>query len=114
MIEFDNTETEYEFIMTLTELTTVDNPIYDFVFTHVLTKDQVSFSLTTDDDNSEYPSRYNSFTIDVTQFTHPGEWHYTVTEQQTGITLEQGKMIINRAFNYEMYAGTTSYTAYQG
>jgi hypothetical protein len=114
MIQFANTETSVEFILTLTELVTVNEPIYDFVFTHVLTKEQVTFSLTNDDDNSDFPNRYNSFTIDVTQFDKVGEWHYVVTENQTGIVLEQGKMIITRAFNYTKYAGTTSYTAYSG
>lgn len=114
MIEFANTETSYEFILTLTELVTVNEPIYDFVFTHVLTKTQVAFSLTEADDNSDFPERYNSFTIDVTQFEKVGEWHYVVTEQQTGNVLEYGKMIITREFNYTQYAGSTSYTAYTG
>src|SRR5215831_13484541 len=108
MITFPETDTIHEFILTLSELITVNEPIYDFVFTHVLTKKQVLFSLTENDDSSDFPDRYNSFTIDVTQFTEPGEWHYTVTEQQTGEILENGKMIIIRDFNYSMYAGTTS------
>ncbi len=114
MIQFANTVTSYEFILTLTELVTVNEPVYDFVFTHVLTKEQVSFSLTEADDTSDHPTRYNAFTIDTTQFHQVGEWHYLVTEQQTGNVLEQGKMIITRDFNYNMYAGTTSYTAYNG
>jgi hypothetical protein len=114
MIQFANTDTTGNIIATLTELVTVDEPIYDWVFTHVLTKDQVSFSLTEGDDLSDFPARYNWFNIDVTQFEHVGEWHYVVTEQQTGVILEKGKMIITREFNYEMYAGSTSYTAYTG
>lgn len=114
MIEFNQSETSVEFILTLTELVTVNNPVYSFTFTHVLTKDVVSFDLTTDDDNSEHTERYNSFTIDTTQFEHPGEWHYTVIEQQTGNILEKGKMIILRDFNYTMYDGATSYKSYEG
>lgn len=118
MIEFANTETEYNFIFTLTELVTVSDPIYDFVFTHVLTKQTVSFSLTPADDISLFQERYNEFLIDVTQFYFDGagigEWHYVVTEHQTGIILEQGKMIITRDFNYTKYAGATNYTAYEG
>ena len=114
MIQFANTVTEYEFILTLTELVTVNEPVYDFVFTHVLTKEQVSFSLTEADDTSDFPDRYNAFLIGTTQFLQVGEWHYVVTEQQSGNILEQGKMIITRDFNYTMYAGTTSYTAYNG
>lgn len=114
MIQFANTDTTGNIVATLTELVTVNDPIYDWVFTHVLTKTQVSFSLTEEDDISDYPQRYNEFNIDVTQFEHVGEWHYVVTEQQTGNILEQGKMIITRDFNYTKYAGTTSYAAYSG
>ncbi len=116
MIQFANTDVTGTIISTLTELVTVEDPIYDFVFTHVLTKAQVSFSLTDeDDDTSNYKIRYNSFTIDVTQFEHVGEWHYVVTEQQTGNILEKGKMIITRDDSiYTKYAGSTSYTAYNG
>lgn len=114
VIEFNQSVTSYDFILTLTELVTVNEPVYSFLFTHVLTKDTVAFDLTTDDDNSEHPERYNSFTIDTTQFTHAGEWHYVVTEQQTGEVLEKGKMIILKDFNYTMYNGATSYRAYEG
>jgi hypothetical protein len=111
---FDETITEYEFILTLSELVTENEPVYEFQFTHVLTKTQVTFTLTEADDTSEHPERYNSFTIDVTQFEEVGEWHYVVIEQQTGIVLESGKMIITRDFNFTMYAGNTTYTAYNG
>lgn len=114
MITFNQSETSYEFILTLTELVTVNEPAYNFTFTHVLTKDVVSFQLTTADDNSEHPERYNSFTIDTTQFEQVGEWHYIVTEAQTDIVLESGKMIILRDFNFTMYAGATSYKSYEG
>jgi hypothetical protein len=109
-----STDTTGNIISTLTELVTVDEPVYDFVFTHVLTKTEVTFSLTEEDDLSDYPGRYNEFNIDLTQFTEVGEWHYVVTEQQTGVVLESGKMIITRAFNYNKYAGNTTYTAYSG
>ncbi len=115
MIQFANTDVTGTIISTLTELVTVDDPVYDFVFTHVLTKEQVSFSLTEDDDTSEFPTRYNSFVVDVTLFDQVGEWHYVVTEQQTGNILEKGKMIITRDDSiYTKYAGTTTYTAYNG
>ncbi len=115
MIQFANTDVTGTIIATLTELVTVDNPIYDWVFTHVLTKEQVSFSLTQDDDISEFTDRYNEFIIDVTLFNQVGEWHYVVTEQQTGNILEKGKMLITRDDTiYTQYAGTTSYTAYNG
>lgn len=114
MITFNESETSVEFILTLSELVTVTNPHYRFTFTHVLTKDVVSFQLTTDDDNSEHQERYNSFTIDTTQFNHVGEWHYVVTQIETETILESGKMIILRDFNFTMYAGATSFKSYEG
>lgn len=116
MIQFNQTDTSYEFILTLTELVTVNEPVYDFEFIHVLTKETVSFSKTEEDDNSNYPSRYNSFTIDTTLFEYAGEWHYTVTQRATddteAVLLESGKMIIDRDFSFTMYEGATSYKAY--
>jgi hypothetical protein len=115
MIEFDQGDpSPVEFIFTLTENVTEAEPVYDFTFTHVLTKQQVTFSRTVDDDTSTNKDRYNSFMIDTAQFTQAGEWHYTVTEEQTGVVLEYGKMIITRAFNYNMYDSATSYSTYNG
>lgn len=114
MIEFDVSQNPVEFILTLTENVTVPDPVYDFMFTHVLTKKQVTFSRDQSDDTSLYQDRYNAFMIDTSQFTEVGEWHYTVTEDQTGIVLEYGKMIITRDFNYTMYGSATSYTTYNG
>lgn len=114
MLQISNTDTTAEFIFTLSELVTVDEPIYDFVFIHVVTKKEVRFSLGEGADNSEFPERYNSFTVDPALFDEPGEWHYTVYEQQTGIVLESGKLMVIREFNYTMYGGTTTYAAYNG
>src|SRR6478609_5860338 len=112
MIQFNQSILSYDFIFTLNEAITVNEPTFLFVFTHVLTKDQVTFLKTQENDNSEHPERYNSFTVDTTLFTHVGEWHYTVTQEQHNVLLESGKMIIDRDFEFTMYDGATSYKAY--
>jgi VCBS repeat-containing protein len=114
MLEFNQSDTTVEFILTLTENVTVLDPVYDFSFVHVLTKTVVAFTKTTSDDESDFPGRYNAFTINTNLFTQPGEWHYTVTEQQTGIELEKGKLLIDRDFNITMYDSATTYKTYNG
>lgn len=115
-------------ILTLTELATLPAPYYLFVFTHVTTKDVVAFVKTEADDESEYPQRYNQFTINAsTVFASKqiGEWHYKVYEQEdpdnldpddaTGL-LEEGKLLLDRAtaFEYDNYDTTTTYKVYNG
>lgn len=128
MLQFKQDDTAAVMILTLTELVTLAAPYYLFAFTHVTTKDQVKFIKAEIDDESEYPDRYNQFTINaVTVFEdqQPGEWHYKVYEQESavnldpalaGIILEEGKLLLDRAteFEYSMYEGTTSYKTYNG
>lgn len=114
MQEFNQSDSTYTLLMTLTELVTVSNPVYAFEFTHVTTKTVVAFTKTEADDESQFQDRYNAFTIVTSLFTQPGEWHYVVTEQQTGNVLEKGKLIIDRDFNFKMYNGSTSYKTFQG
>lgn len=128
MLQFRQDDTAAVMILTLTEKVTVDTPYYLFVFTHVTTKDVVKFIKAEADDESEYPARYNQFTINAaTVFAdqQPGEWHYKAHEQASavnldpslaGIILEDGKLILDRSteFEYNMYEGTTSYKTYNG
>lgn len=128
MLQFRQDDTTAVMILTLTEFVTLPAPYYLFVFTHVTTKDQVKFIKAEIDDESEYPDRYNQFTINAaTVFVdqQPGEWHYKVYEQESavnldpalaGTMLEDGKLILDRAteFEYSMYEGTTSYKTYNG
>lgn len=128
MLQFKQDDTAAVMILTLTEKVTLTAPYYLFVFTHVTTKDQVKFIKAEIDDESEYPDRYNQFTINaaaVFDGEQPGEWHYKVYEQESavnldpalaGIILEEGKLILDRAteFEYSMYEGTTSYKTYNG
>lgn len=128
MLQFKQDETDAVMILTLTELVTLTAPYYLFVFTHVTTKDQVKFIKAEVDDESEYPQRFNQFTINaavVFANQQPGEWHYKVYEQESavnldpalaGIILEEGKLLLDREseFEYTQYEGTTSYKTYNG
>ena len=112
-------------VLTLTEKVTLTTPYYKFVFTHVLTGEEVSFVKSVLDDESGYQSRYNQFTIDpsVVFADKPvGEWHYKVYEQEeadsedTTSLLEEGKMIMDRAEEFSMtqYDSDTTFKAYNG
>jgi hypothetical protein len=128
MLQFKQDDTTAVMILTLTELVTLTVPYYLFMFTHVETKNMVVFVKSVADDESDYPQRYNQFTIDaadVFEDQPTGEWHYKVYEQASstnvdlalaGGILEEGKLILERAteFSYSMYDQNTSYKAYNG
>lgn len=115
-------------IFTLTENVSLNDPYYLFVFTHILTKQQVKFIKAGGADESSYPERYNQFTINMaTVFANApiGQWNYTVYEQAsatntdeslTGAPLEYGKLIIDRTtpFTFIKYNSATTYAAYNG
>jgi len=128
MLEFRQNETAVAIILTLTELVTLAAPNFLFVFTHVTTKDQVAFVKLDSDDESEYPERYNQFTIDPAVLfagKNTGEWHYVVYEQASDTNIdpalatnpvEYGKLMLDRTtdFSYQMYDSPTQYKAYNG
>lgn len=128
MLEFRRSDTTAALILTLTELVTIAPVNYLFVFTHVLQRDEVKFVKTDEDDESDYPARYNQFTINpsvVFVNKQPGEWHYRVYEQESevntdpalsGQLIEQGKMILERPtdFSYNMYDVATTFKTYNG
>lgn len=128
MLQFRQNDTAVAIILTLTELVTLPEPNFLFVFTHVVTKNVVSFVKTTPDDQSAYQDRYNEFLIDpavVFAGQQPGEWHYKVYEQTdpvninpalAGGQLEAGKMILERSadFAYALYNSPTSFKTYNG
>src|SRR5438552_4305570 len=109
MLQFKQSDTTAELILTLTENVSIADPYFLFVFTHILTKQQVIFLKFAGADESPFPGRYNQFTIDpsVLFLDAPvGSWNYKVYEQasstntdegSTGDVLEYGKMIFNRA-----------------
>lgn len=128
MLQFDQDNTAAELILTLTEFVTIHTPYYLFVFTSVTTKDVVTMIKAEIDDESEYPNRYNKFTIDASVAfagQQSGEWHYKVYQQSSptnidpdaaGGILEYGKLILDRAtqFSYTMYEQSQSFKAYNG
>ena len=128
MLEFKQDETAVQMIMTLTELSSLADPFFLFVFTHVATKEIVAFVRAAADDESDYPFRYNQFTIDVSDLFSGrpvGEWHYKVFEQDNDtnldppadtLPLESGKMRLDRDidFAFQEYNSPTTYTVYNG
>lgn len=128
MLEFKQDDTATELILTLTENVSVTDPFYLFVFTHVLTKDVVAFLKSWEDDESNFPIRYNQFTIEPSALFDghpPGEWHYKIYEQVSdsnldptlsGAVLEFGKMILDRPaeFAFDTYYSPTTFKAYNG
>lgn len=126
MLQFSQSDTSVNIILTLRELISLSNPNYLFVFTHVTTKEVVAFVKLYGDDQSAFPDRYNSFNINPSAlFSTPGEWHYRVYEQSSnnntnpalaGAIIETGKMILDKAaaFAFTQYAGSTTYKTYKG
>lgn len=128
MIQFNQSDTAAVMIFTLTENVSIHDPYYLFVFTHILTKQQVKFIKDAGADESSYPLRYNQFTIDMaTVFSGApvGQWNYTIYEQAsstntdetlTGAVLEYGKLIIDRTtpFTFTKYNAATTYAVYNG
>lgn len=128
LLQFKQSDTEAVLTLTLTEKVTVTDPYFLFVFTHVLTKQVVSFIKYSGNDESDFTTRYNQFTINpsVTFYGKPvGEWHYKIYEQAsddntdvsaTGAILEYGKMRLDRAteFAFTQYNEPQTFTAYNG
>lgn len=128
MLQFKQDDTAVELVLTLTEKVSLAVPYYLFVFAQVTTKDVVKIIKSITDDISGYQSRYNLFVINpsvVFASQQPGEWHYKIYEQEsasntdvslTGAVLEYGKMILDRATDFEFtkYNSATSYKVYNG
>lgn len=112
MLELNKNDTQSNIVVTL-ELAT--KPYFIFKFTHVLTKDTVTFLAGAD--ISPYTYRYNEFiinTLDLFGTKKDGEWHYIVYQSDTAdITvqddpLEYGKMRLteNNTFAFIKYEDT--------
>ena len=120
MQQFRTTDTTAVMILSLTEMITMANPVYHFVFTHVLTNDTVTFDKTTSQDESNYHSRYNQFTINpllVFADKMTGEWHLTVYENSvTGEILQKEKLMLLSLseFEFAKYNQPTSFKTYNG
>lgn len=128
MIELNTGQSGEKIIVTLTELQTLDEPYYLFIFSHVVTKEVVKFIKGQIDDESDYPSRYNQFDINtgvVFNDKPAGEWHYQVYDQASSTNLnpalattllENGKMLLYPAtpFEYTKYDEPVTYKTYNG
>lgn len=128
MLQFKQSDTVSLLIVTLSENVSIDDPYFLFVFTHILTKQQVKFIKFIGADESSFPVRYNAFTINpsvVFAGSPIGSWNYKVYEQVssintdedlTGDVVEYGKLILNRAteFEFTKYDEPTYYTTYNG
>jgi len=126
MIALTQGQTAENIVVTLTELATIPEPYFLFIFTHSTTREQVAVVYSSTDDNSDYPERYNEFVINTQAVFGayiPGEWHYMVYQNTTNSTnpagliiLEYGKMWLYPAspFEYKKYSSPTTYKAYAG
>jgi hypothetical protein len=128
MLELTKGQAAEKIILTLTELTTLAEPNFLFIFVHTLTRAEVKFVKLNSDDESDYPSRFNKFTVNtaVLFLNQPvGEWLYTAYEQASAVNtdplattgvVETGKMMLKPAseFEYEMYEEPTTYKTYAG
>lgn len=95
-------------VLTLTEVTTVTNPSYLFVFTNEYNTGSTPI-LFTAADTSLYPERYNLFTLaeptDLSLVV--GQYTYEIYEksgpftlplsiaQTTGVVIEEGRMVVS-------------------
>lgn len=100
--------TTNKIILTLTEVTTVNNPSYLFVFTNEYNKGSSPILFTTAD-TSLYPERYNAFTlVEPTNLNLViGQYTYQIYQksgpfvlplsiaQTTGVVIEEGRMVVS-------------------
>src|SRR5262245_22378752 len=128
MLELRKGQVNEKIVVTLTELITLAEPNFLFVFTQTTTKEKVSFVKLNSDDESDFPSRYNQFDINTNTLfgsVMHGQWNYEVYEQEsetnldpelaTGI-VEQGKMILYSAteFEFTQHNQATTFKVYNG
>lgn len=115
-------------MVTLHEKSSSTSTHYLFVFTHATTKQVVAFVKAKASDESQYVTRYNLYTIDITDVfdgAPVGEYLYKVYEQTSnsntdpalaGNEVENGKMFLSAAtaFSYDTYNTATTYKQYNG
>lgn len=132
MLNLTKGQVSENIIVTLTEKATLDEPYYLFIFVHTLTKQEVTKIFAPADDESDYPDRYNKFTIDTSVLfpaaTSPvGEWLYEAYEQESAVNVdptlatslvESGKLILYPAtadvYEMEEYNEQQTFKSYQG
>lgn len=128
MLNFEGANTTQNFVVTLTERVSINNPYFLFVFEHVTTKQVFKFVLNSANDLSAYPDRFNQFQINVPTLmpsAPEGDYRYSVYEQAsssntdvslTGALLEVGqmKMDVLPDRTYTKYNQSQSFKVYNG
>lgn len=126
MLELHSGQSGEKIIVTLKELSTLDDPNYLFVFEHVETKTVVAVVMGADE--SLFTDRYNQFDINTAVLFADkpnGEWHYTAYEQASGSNIdpslafapvEYGKMLLYSETEFEMqvYDQPVTFKSYGG
>jgi hypothetical protein len=94
-----------QIILTLTEVSTLPNPYYLFVFQNEMDKLSAPITFYTPD-SSAYPERFNQFLLDepVDLELIKGQYTYSIYESHitpptiansTGVVIEEGRMVVS-------------------
>jgi hypothetical protein len=100
-------------VLTLTEVSTLSNPYYLFVFQNEMNPESTPILFTTPD-ISAYPERFNQFELDepVDVDLMKGQYSYSVYESlippitiqdTTGDVIEEGRMVVSGAIVNSIY-----------
>jgi hypothetical protein len=100
-------------VLTLSEVSTLTNPYYLFVFQNEMNPQSTPILFSTAD-ISAYPERYNQFLLDepVDVELNKGQYSYFVyesltppvtIEDTTGIVIEEGRMVVSGAIVNSIY-----------
>ncbi len=100
-------------VLTLSEVSTLTNPYYLFVFQNEMNPESTPILFTTTD-ISAYPERYNQFLLDepVDVELIKGQYSYfvyeslippTSIEDTTGDVIEEGRMVVSGAILNSIY-----------
>ena len=100
-------------VLTLTEVSTLSNPYYLFVFQNEMNPESDPILFTTSD-ISAYPERFNQFELDepVDVDLMKGQYSYSVyeslippvtIEDTTGDVIEEGRMVVSGAIVNSIY-----------
>ena len=100
-------------VLTLTEVSTLTNPYYLFVFQNEMNPESTPI-LFTSPDISSYPERFNQFLLDepIDVDLNKGQYSYSVyeslipptsIEDTTGEVIEEGRMVVSGAIVNSIY-----------
>lgn len=100
-------------VLTLSEVSTLTNPFYLFVFQNEMNPESNPILFSTAD-ISAYPERYNQFLLDepVDVELIKGQYSYSVyesltapntIEDTTGVIIEEGRMVVSGAIVNSIY-----------